>query len=301
MRCYHPIKGFRTSSGVVFSQLSRDDHVGDIEVPCGQCIGCREKRAADWTLRCLHEAFLWPANCFVTLTYGRDKMPPDGSLCHNDYRQFMKRVRRWRKFDVRYYMCGEYGPLNFRPHYHAALFNVDFQSDRVAAGRSESGAVFYSSPTLSRLWPHGIATVQDLTRESAGYVARYIMEKRLGVLSEADMAAYVTADGVIRQREYAAMSLKPGIGYYWYKLFGWSDMHRHDFGVYGGARFAPPKYYDKLMRRTGDVRMDGIEFARDLRARLSVADNTDERRSVREAVHRAKIRSLVRGDLNDAS
>ena len=66
---------------------------------------------------------------------------------------------------------------------------------------------------------------------------------------------------------------------------------------YGGSRFAPPKYYDKLMRRNGDVRMDAIEFARDQRARLSVADNTDERRAVREIVHRAKIQSLKRGDV----
>ena len=148
MSCYHPLKGFRTPSGVVFSELGRHDILGDIEIPCGQCIGCRMRRASDWTIRVMHEASLHSENCFVTLTYGRDKLPPDGSLEHRDFQLFMKRLRRHFGKTVRFYMCGEYGPLNFRPHYHACLFNVNFISDRVPAGKSGSGAVFYDSPTL---------------------------------------------------------------------------------------------------------------------------------------------------------
>ena len=93
MSCYHPLKGFRTPSGVVFSELGRHDILGDIEIPCGQCIGCRMRRASDWTLRVMHEASLHSENCFVTLTYGRDKLPPDGSLEHRDFQLFMKRLR----------------------------------------------------------------------------------------------------------------------------------------------------------------------------------------------------------------
>lgn len=301
MSCYHPLKGFRTPSGVVFSELGRHDILGDIEIPCGQCIGCRMRRASDWTLRVMHEASLWPENCFVTLTYGRDKLPPDGGLEHRDFQLFMKRVRKHFGKTVRYYMCGEYGPLNFRPHFHACLFNVDFQSDRVQAGKSGSGAVFYDSPTLSRLWSHGRVSVQDLTRETAGYCARYIMKKRLGQLSEADMAAYVTDDGVIRRREYAAMSLKPGIGAGWYEKFGVCDVHRHDFVIADGSKLPVPKYYDKLFKRTGNVKFDAIEFEREKRAKLSAADQTDERRAVREVVHLARVRNLLRGDCDDAS
>ena len=301
MSCYHPIKGFRTPSGVVFSELRRHDVLGDIEVPCGQCIGCRMRRASDWTLRVMHEASLWPQNCFVTLTYGRDQMPPDGSLEHRDFQLFMKRLRKAHGQPVRFYMCGEYGPLNFRPHYHACLFNVNFLSDRVPAGKSGSGAVFFDSPSLAKLWLHGRVSVQDLTRETAGYCARYIMKKRLGILTEADMAAYVTDDGVIRRPEYAAMSLKPGIGAEWYKKFGASDVHRHDFAVADGSRLPVPRYYDKLMKRTGNVKFDELEFAREVRARKSAADQTDERRAVREQVHLARVVNLVRGDCDDAS
>jgi hypothetical protein len=288
--CYHPIKGYRTSSGVVFSELSRYDILGDIEIPCGMCIGCRLRRAQDWTLRIMHEASIWPENSFVTLTYGRNCLPADGSLDHRDFQLFMKRLRKWHGDTVRFYMCGEYGEKKHRPHYHACLFNVGFRSDRVPHRRGESGFMSYLQPDLTKLWPHGEATVQNLVKENAGYCARYIMKKRLGV--EAD-AAYVTADGVIQRPEYAAMSLRPGIGAYWFKQFG-RDVYPHDFVIAGGSKFAPPKYYDKLMRRNESVDVDGVEYARFKRALLSADEQTEERRAVREKVQLARITNLKR-------
>ena len=210
MSCYNPIKAFRTTNGVSFAKLRRDDHVGDIELPCGMCIGCRMRRASDWAMRVMHESQLWPENCFVTLTYARDALPPDASLCHEDFQLFMKRVRKHFGRSVRFYMCGEYGPLNQRPHYHACLFNADFR-DRIPAGKSESGELFYESDVLSKLWKHGRASVQDLTRQTASYTARYIMTKILGREAEAHYG--------VRRPEYNAMSLKPGIGAEWYRRY----------------------------------------------------------------------------------
>lgn len=295
MSCYKPLKAFRTPTGVVFSQLGRHNILGDIEIPCGMCIGCRMRRAEDWSLRVMHEASLWDENCFVTLAYGRDKLPANGSLCHEDFQKFMKRLRK--QANVRFYMCGEYGPLNGRPHYHACLFNVNFW-DRVPAGKSKSGAVFYSSAALSQLWTHGIVSVQDLTPETASYCARYIMKKQLG--EDAKRAYdYVDEDGVLCQRrpEYSAMSLKPGIGAGWFQKFG-SDVFPHDIAVdANGREKRPPKYYDKLLKRSKAVVQDDIEFARYNRAKESAPDNTDERRSVREAVHLARVSTLNRGDI----
>ena len=142
MACYKPLKAFRTSSGVSFVERSRHDIIGDIELPCGMCIGCRQERADGWRLRIMHEATQWPENCFVTLTYGRDCVPANGSLEHRDFQLFLKRVRKSLAVPVRYFMCGEYGPKNGRPHYHACLFNVSFRSDRVPAGKSASGQLF---------------------------------------------------------------------------------------------------------------------------------------------------------------
>ena len=303
MTRYHPIKAYRTANGVVFTELSRNgDYRGTIEIACGQCIGCRMRRASDWSLRVMHEASLWDDNCFVTLTYGRDKLPPHGSLCHEDYQKFMKRVRK--KYGlVRYYMAGEYGPENGRPHYHSCLFNVGFRDDREPVGRSASGEVFYNSPVLEELWGHGNVSVQDLTPGTASYTARYIMKKALG---EAAKTAYqvVTEDGEIVQLapEYAAMSLKPGIGAGWLERYT-KDVYRFDYVVEDGVKRPAPKYYDKLFkRRSGPVvvgdklvpdQFDEIEYARVKRAEASRGNCTDERLAVRERVHLAKVRTFL--------
>lgn len=295
MSCYRPLKGFRTPDGVVFSELGRYDILGSIELPCGQCIGCRMRRASDWSLRVMHEASLWPVNCFVTLTYGRDKLPQFGSLYHRDFQLFLKRCRKYyNNKTVRFYMCGEYGPLNDRPHYHACMFNVDFREDRVPSGRSASGQLFYTSPLLARLWSHGIVSVQDLTPETASYCARYIMKKALGRSSK-DAYTDVDDDGVITERkpEYAAMSLKPGIGAKWFEKYS-RDVFPHDFVVQNGVERQVPKYYDKLLHRKKLLMEDDIQAARVERAVLGAADQTDERRAVREAVHCAKVSNLKR-------
>lgn len=240
----------------------------------------------------MHEAQAHERNCFVTLTYEPGKLPPYGSLCHEDYQKFMKRLRRFCKFPVRFYMCGEYGPLNLRPHYHACLFGVDFD-DSVLAGRSGSGADFFESATLTRLWGLGKATVQPLVRETASYCARYIMKK---VLGDAAKAAYtrIDGDGVMHEveSEYARMSLKPGIGAAWYAKFN-SDVFPCDFVVANGARRRVPRYYDKLADRAG-FDCDSLEFARVERAKAAAPDQTPERRLVREEVHLARVSKLAR-------
>ncbi|AXH71839.1 MAG: replication initiator protein [Microviridae sp.] len=293
MPCYRPLTAYRTSTGVVFSELSRYDVLGTIELPCGQCIGCRMRRASDWELRVMHEASMWEQNCFVTLTYGRDCLPENGSLDYRDFQLFMKRLRdSFRGRRIRFYMCGEYGEAGGRPHYHACLFNVDFD-DKVPAGKSKGGEVYYDSKRLSRLWGHGIVSVQPLVRETAGYCARYIMKKALG---EAAKTAheFTTADGEILQRksEFAVMSLRPGIGAGWFERFA-GDVFPLDSVVADGVKRPVPKYYDRLAKRKKFDR-DALEFAREQRAKAHAADNTVERRAVREKVHLAKVRDLKR-------
>lgn len=297
MTCYAPIEAFRTSDGVVFSELGRYDIFGRIEIACGQCIGCRLRRASDWQLRVMHEASEWDENCFVTLTYARDRLPAHGSLDHRDFQLFMKRVRKhYGRRNVRFYMCGEYGPETGRAHYHACLFNVSFLEDRLPAGKSAAGHVFYSSESLSRLWSHGIATVQDLTAETASYCARYIMKKALG---ETAKTAYqiVTEDGEVVQRrpEYAAMSLKPGIGARWFAKYG-KEVYPSDFVVENGSKRQAPRYYDRLMKRDFEC-ADDVEYARQKKALQRLSENSPERRKVREAVTKARVSTLGRSNV----
>lgn len=303
MTCYHPIQAYRTPTGVVFSALRRHDIVGSIELPCGQCIGCRQKRARDWATRCTHEASEHDQNCFLTLTYSDENLPPGGSLDHRHFQLFMKRLReRFKLRKLRYYMCGEYGDRTDRPHYHVCLFGLDFQ-DRIPQGRSKSGQVFYSSPTLDSLWQLGHATVQPFNQATAAYTARYVVEKLTGDLGT---AAYGS-----RLPPYNAMSRRPGLGARWLARYGASDVYAHDFVVSDGVKSAPPKFYDRLRLKSAktvdgefvvardDVLLDKIEdtkLSRVNKARLHFADNTPERLRVREVVHQAQTSNQTRGN-----
>jgi len=250
----------------------------------------------------MHEAQMWPRNCFITLTYGRGNLPPYGSLEHNDFKQFIRRTVKHFKLPVRYYMCGEYGPLNKRPHYHACLFNIDFD-DRKAEGTSNSGEIFYHSATLEKLWGLGErVSVQNLTKETAGYCARYIMKKQLGQ-SAKSAYVYTTEDGEIIpiKPEYAQMSLRPGIGAEWYKKYG-TDVYPHDRVIANGAKHQVPKYYDKLLKRSKQVGRSGeflreeMGFKRAHKAREHTKDNTDARLAIIEQVHAARIETLARSN-----
>lgn len=299
MPCYRPLQAFRTATGVVFSERRGHDHLGQIELPCGQCIGCRMARAGDWELRVMHEASRYDRNCFLTLTYAPGQLPPFGSLRHEDFQLFMKRLRIHKartlsdKSPLRFYMCGEYGDQRSRPHYHACIFNFDFD-DALPEGRSKSGQLFYSSATLTKLWGLGIATVQPLVRETASYCARYIMKKALGQDAKTAYQVLDPDTGELHQRrpEYSAMSLRPGIGAAFVDQYC-RDLYPHDFTVLDGTRRPVPKYYDRRARRAG-VDLSDVELKREQRAKAHFADQTDERRAAAEAVHLAKVRTLTR-------
>lgn len=298
MACYRPLKGFRTPGGVVFSELRRDDILGDIELPCGQCIGCRIRRSQEWTLRVTHEAQLWPENSFLTLTYAPENLPPLGSLNHRDVQLFLKRARKELNKPLRYFMCGEYGDQTARPHYHMCLFNESFRPGRKPAGKSKGGYLFHYQEQLTNLWGLGIATVQDLNPQTAGYCSQYITKKLYGQQAEAKYRVIDPETGEIHHKkpEYAAMSLKPGIGAKWYEKYG-RDVYPHDFAILDGTKLRPPKYYDKLMRRSDQVDSDLIEYNRQRKALNAKEDNTEERRKVREQVTNARMVNKLKREL----
>jgi len=146
MACYHPLQAYRLGDGQI---LFHDKGHGDpIELPCGQCIGCRISHSKQWAMRCVHEASLYDNNCFITLTYNPENLPPDCGLIKSDFQKFMKRLRKsYPSNKIRYYQCGEYGDKNNRPHYHALLFGFNFD-DWVYLFDSPGGEQIYTSPTF---------------------------------------------------------------------------------------------------------------------------------------------------------
>lgn len=258
-----------------------------MRIACGRCVGCLLDRSKAWAARCVHEAQLHAQNCFVTLTYS--VVPPGGSLVKDHARLFIKRLRRrFRDRRISFFLCGEYGELSGRPHYHAILFGVDFE-DKVPI-RSSSSGTLYRSEELARLWGHGYASLGAVSFESAGYCARYVLKK---VLKDVDAGESITADGEVvkRQPEYLAVSLRPGVGKRWIERFG-ADVYPDDFVVMDGRKVKVPRYYDKV-HQVLDV--DGarqVELERIERAARweKQGDATGPRLGVREEVATARLR-----------
>ncbi len=147
---------------------------------CGCCPECMKKQASPWALRATYEAQNVPT-CMVTLTY--DQTIHDGfgrvigervdtrALCKRDAQLFIKRLRKhFSDRKLKYILTAERGSRTDRAHYHAILFNVQFD-DLVFHKRSKRGNVIYRSKTLTDIWHNGICTVDSVNITAA--VARY--------------------------------------------------------------------------------------------------------------------------------
>lgn len=192
-------------------------------------------------------------------------------------------------------MCGEYGELNWRPHYHSCNFGHDFD-DKYFWSTTNTGEHLYRSPTLDKLWPLGHALIGEITFESAAYVSRYCMQKVTGPLAKTHYLRHDQQGAYHLTPEYNKMSLKPGIGAQWYAKFK-TDVHTHDYVIIRGKECRPPQYYDKLLSRELPDRLEELKEQRVTRAKLRAADNTDERLAVKEQVTIARLSQLKRNTI----
>ena len=248
MACNNPVQAFRRPGG----QVGFYEQPGDeaLRLPCGRCFGCRMDRASSWALRCQHEAQLYDRNSFLTLTYDDEHLPKFGSLQYRDVQLFLKRLRKvcrgdspspTGKYPIRFFAAGEYGDQFERPHYHMLLFNFDF-NDRVKIGKR-----LYESDTLTDLWGLGHASCGSVTPASAAYVSQYSLKK---VYGRHESAAYYqgidyqTGEIGKRRPEFIEMSVRPGIGSWWYDQFG-SDVLPCDYVIVDGKKRRVPRYYAK--------------------------------------------------------
>lgn len=283
MACYHPLKGYRPRVGtqIVFN-VSQGYPDLQVEVPCGQCIGCRLERSRQWAVRCVHEAAMHDDNCWVTLTY--DRLPTGGSLVPRDLRLFLGRLRDRQGYrKMRFYGCGEYGEKTHRPHYHVCLFNTKF--DDVKYYKEKNGYKYYISDELENIWGHGLCVVGDLTFETAAYTARYITKKITGPAAENH---YVTEDGEILEPEFVRMSKRPGIGHEWFKKYG-PHSYERGYLVTRGKKMQPPRAYDKKFEELSPQEMRRVRGKRKQQAKQDAENQTPARLKVREKVAKAKL------------
>lgn len=320
MTCYKPLKAYRNELGEI--KFTDDGKSHPMEVPCGQCIGCKLDYSRQWATRIVHEASLHNDNCFITLTYNPENLPPDCGLIKRDFKNFMKKLRKKyvpknpynkklqkkeyeefrEKNGIRYFHCGEYGERDNRPHYHAIIFNFNFD-DWTYLFDSPSGEEIYTSPTLEKIWGQGFVTIGKVTFESAAYCARYCVKKINGPMEEiiddkTGLKHYerfnnFTGEIIEVQKEYATMSTVPAIAHNWIRNYK-SDCYPKDFTTIRGKRTPNPRYYDKYLKSIDEVMYDDIKSARQLKMALLSDDNTEQRLSDREVVKKAQFNQLKR-------
>lgn len=215
----------------------------------------------------------------------------------------MKKLRKKYGEGVRFFACGEYGKDGKRlwnPHYHAILFNLDFE-DKILWTENGRGDPVFTSQSLSDLWQQGFCTVAAASFQSAAYVSRYIMKKVTGELASDHYQWIDTQTGECLQLtpEFVTMSrgsakLKTGgIGRGWYDKFA-DDVFPDDFIVIEGKKMRPPKYYDDLLDQEDESERRHMKGARRRKGKVFEPHNTPERRKVREKVKEAQISKLGR-------
>lgn len=315
MACFNPLTGFVlinkfTETGkkkIVFKENEvKNRPYMPINIPCGQCIGCRIAKSKEWAVRCTHEASMFSRNSFITLTYDDDTINELGSLDKRDFQLFMKRLRKRFKgyeavknnkgritYPIRYFHCGEYGERLCRPHHHACLFNFDFDDKEYF--KEKNGYNWYISESLAELWPHGYHTIGDVTYESASYIARYVTKKMNGSKAKEHYTKVnpFTGEIITLQPEFITMSRKPGIGSEWFKKFS-EDIFPKDFTTIEGRIVQTPKYYDKMFEVVDPQAFEKIKRKRLERSIENAENKTMQRLITRHKVQKGKTKNSKR-------
>lgn len=269
MPCFHPHRVALDENGHL--DWSVWNPVPDLHelvmVACRRCVGCKSGEAREWAIRCYHEALghsrVWrdpvtkvateiPNNVMITLTYDDEHLPEDGLLKLLDWQMFMKRLRNRREHAVRYFMCGEYGGLTGRCHFHAILFAEDFSDRYQVSGPGEQPV--FCSYELDEIWGRGRATVDPVNLQTVSYVAGYVAKKShqdgnfTGPLVEAIDEVTGEMRVVALEPEFRTMSKKPGLGRKWFDL-NLEEIYPADKVVIGEQEFPPPGAYDRWLKK----------------------------------------------------
>lgn len=140
----------------------RDGKKHILNVPCGKCLYCRERKAFEWYSRFVAEQSKSKYCYFVTLTYSDDHVR---FLTIRDAQLFFKRLRS-AGMKFRYSLIGEYGPRTVRAHYHILMFVDSFD------GHDISTAELFKE-VLTYYWKKGFVTTSLPTGNHMKYIAKY--------------------------------------------------------------------------------------------------------------------------------
>lgn len=153
------------------------------------------------------ENSLYTKSAFVTLTYDDKNLPKDRCLQVYEHQLFMKKLReKVSPLKIRFLVVGEYGDINWRPHFHYALFGLS-----PCPAYDGSDDYHCSDPRcvpcmlIYETWGKGRITNTPFHIKRARYIARYTVKKLTHSENPQLIARKLTP-------EFKRQSLKPGIG-----------------------------------------------------------------------------------------
>lgn len=231
-------------------------------------------------------------SCMLNLTFDDTHLPEHGQLWKDDLQRFFKRLRK-SGFKFKYVASGEYGDESRRPHFHIALFGVDFGSDRRVFGRSSNGDRTYLSDAVSRCWTQGHHLIGTLNFESAAYIARYILKKAKGADISPPLA--VLDDGEVIRPNSEFLLMSKGIGRSWFREYFMTDVFPLASVITRqGTRAPVPRFYKSLLKEVGEDLALDMSFRSSARADLDLErltfENLPHRRAARDTVSRSRAR-----------
>jgi hypothetical protein len=195
------------------------------QVPCGKCPKCIRRRINGWVFRLKEEEKNCFSSYFLTLTYAPKTVPitknGQQTLDKRDHQLFLKRLRKFQKNKIKYYMCGEYGGKTMRPHYHYIIFNADQKN-------------------IEKAWNKGITHYGEANIATATYTLNYL-DKELKI---------PVYKGDKRQKEFSCMSKGLGLSYLTENIVNWHKRdlkHRMYLNMEGNKKIAMPKYYKEKL------------------------------------------------------
>ena len=203
---------------------------------------------------------------------------------------------------LRFFLVGEYGEVEQRPHFHAALFGYrgcDFGDWFVYSGQERKECTCVSCGIIRDTWGKGRIHQGVVERKSAQYLAGYTVkgmtgddDKRLGG----------------REPEFARMSLRPGIGAGAVERIK-ATLDRYEKGVPGGlrhgARVLPLGRYlrEKLYEGRPNAELEKLkcleDWKKELRALREAAEALSDKEVYVEGTYNQEIfrRLLVEQDM----
>lgn len=196
----------------ILSALIADKDISQyIDVPCGHCLPCLQRKRRQWFIRLMYEFKRSSSAVFITLTIDDNHQKRNDLGWYeaekNDIQKFFKRFRklqdkRYGKKNIKYFMCCEYGPTTLRPHYHLILFNAET-------------AKLYEN--LVETYHLGFFQVGNVTEASIMYCAKYCLGVPDFALSLRDVKPFLMVSKGLGSNMLKDMKFMCDNGYISYK------------------------------------------------------------------------------------